>query len=112
MKAARLTTRQAKIYSFIVARIKDGRTPTLREIGNQFGIGSTNGVADTLVSLERKGWIRRHGDGTHGRMSRAITLTNSLPKDKGKWELEINGEKQPVWLNWTKDGDTFLLFKR
>jgi repressor LexA len=44
----------------ISARIEaDGRPPTLREIGQELGIASTNGVRDHLQALIEKGYIHR-----------------------------------------------------
>lgn len=58
---ALLTGRQQAILDFIRSYITTrGYPPTLREIGAQFGIRSTNGVNDHLRALERKGYIRRH----------------------------------------------------
>jgi len=55
-----LTERQQEILDFIRRHITDeGYPPTVREIGTAFGIRSTNGVADHLKSLERKGYLER-----------------------------------------------------
>jgi repressor LexA len=55
-----LTDRQQKILSFIKRSIQDqGYPPTIREIGEAFGIRSTNGVNDHLKALERKGYLLR-----------------------------------------------------
>lgn len=55
-----LTTRQRQILEFITASINErGYPPTLREIGEHFGIKSTNGVNDHLKALEKKGHLRR-----------------------------------------------------
>ncbi|MCA1827105.1 MAG: transcriptional repressor LexA [Myxococcales bacterium] len=55
-----LTERQEKILSFIKKSIVDqGYPPTIREIGEHFGIRSTNGVNDHLKALERKGYLMR-----------------------------------------------------
>jgi repressor LexA len=55
-----LTERQEKILSFIKKSILDqGYPPTIREIGEHFGIRSTNGVNDHLKALERKGYLMR-----------------------------------------------------
>lgn len=55
-----LTERQAEILRFIV---EDGKArgfpPTIREIGNRFGLSSSNAVADHLRALEKKGYVRR-----------------------------------------------------
>jgi repressor LexA len=51
-----LTDRQAEIFAFIVATVTvRGYGPTLREIGRNFGIRSTNGVAANLAALRKKG---------------------------------------------------------
>jgi repressor LexA len=55
-----LTKRQAAILHFIVETIRDeGYPPTIAEIGERFGIASTNGVNDHLLALEKKGYIER-----------------------------------------------------
>ncbi len=68
-----LTTRQKEIYDFLKDKIINrGYGPTVREIGNQFGIRSPNGVMCHLKALEKKGLITRESH-----MSRAIQLTES-----------------------------------
>lgn len=58
--AEELTDRQREILTYICKHISDnGYPPTVREIGSAFGIRSTNGVADHLKSLERKGYLAR-----------------------------------------------------
>jgi repressor LexA len=55
-----LTDRQRSVWEFIAEEsIRRGYPPTLREIGENFGIGSTNGVRTILEALERKGYVRR-----------------------------------------------------
>lgn len=57
-----LTDRQKEILEFISKRIQDqGYPPTIREIGEEMGIRSTNGVNDHLKALERKGYLMREG---------------------------------------------------
>jgi len=57
-----LTERQAEVLRFIERRIvEQGYPPTLREIGEELGIRSTNGVNDHLKALERKGLLSRDG---------------------------------------------------
>ena len=59
---AKLTERQQEVLDFIQAKIdRDGYPPTIREIGAELGIRSTNGVNDHLKALERKGYINRDG---------------------------------------------------
>jgi len=55
-----LTKRQQAVLDFISQSIvQRGFPPTLREIGEHFGIKSTNGVNDHLKALEKKGYLRR-----------------------------------------------------
>lgn len=62
-----ITERQRQVLRFIQDFIsKEGFPPTLREIGNNFGMKSTNGVNDHLVALEKKGFIRRRSDISRG----------------------------------------------
>jgi len=55
-----LTDRQKQILHFIVRESESrGFPPTIREIGEQMEIRSTNGVNDHLKALERKGYLTR-----------------------------------------------------
>ena len=55
-----LTDRQLEVLRFIGQQIEEcGYPPTIREIGEAFGIRSTNGVNDHLKALERKGYLLR-----------------------------------------------------
>jgi len=73
-----LTSRQAEALDVISEHIdKHGRPPTLREIGDAMGIGSTNGVSDHLRALERKGFLR-----TDKGLSRGIYL---VQPHRWKW---------------------------
>jgi repressor LexA len=67
-----LTARQKEIYDFLLHVIREkGYAPSIPEIGARFKIASTNGVADHLKALEKKGYIRRIG-------KRAIEVVNAL----------------------------------
>ena len=68
-----LTKRQQDILDFIESFLqKRGYPPTLREIGNEFGIKSTNGVRVNLAAIEKKQYIRRRPW-----LSRGIELVNA-----------------------------------
>lgn len=55
-----LTERQNNILKFIVRTVRtSGYPPTLREIGTELGIRSTNGVNDHLKALMRKGYLAK-----------------------------------------------------
>jgi repressor LexA len=67
-----LTSRQKEIYDFLLRTIREkGYAPSIPEIGSRFKIASTNGVADHLKALEKKGYIRRVG-------KRAIEVLTAL----------------------------------
>ncbi|MCH9655571.1 MAG: LexA family transcriptional regulator [Planctomycetes bacterium] len=58
----KLTERQNQILSFIrVYTAKTGEAPTIREIGDAFGMRSTNGVSNHLKAIEAKGRLKRLG---------------------------------------------------
>ncbi|HUQ05870.1 MAG TPA: transcriptional repressor LexA [Kofleriaceae bacterium] len=70
-----LTERQQQILDFITGSINErGFPPTLREIGEHFGIKSTNGVNDHLKALEKKGHLRR--EDLKSRAMRPVVLDN------------------------------------
>ncbi|MFV2065954.1 MAG: transcriptional repressor LexA [Pirellulales bacterium] len=74
-----LTKRQRDVYVFIRDKIRQrGYGPTVREIGEKFGISSPNGVMCHLKALEKKGLITREPN-----MSRAIQLTTEPAEERG-----------------------------
>ncbi|MFL2869639.1 MAG: transcriptional repressor LexA [Pirellulaceae bacterium] len=69
-----LTARQHAIFDMIYEQIINrGYGPTVREIADQFGIASPNGVVCHLKALEKKGLIIRSPN-----KSRAIELTDEV----------------------------------
>ena len=77
-----LTDRQDAIYQWIRASVfRDCYSPTVREIAEEFGITSPNGVVCTLKALEKKGMITRES-----KVSRGIRLVGGL-KGKGRCPL-------------------------
>ncbi len=82
-----LTPRQKEIYEFIRGKIQGrGYGPTVREIGNQFGIKSPNGVMCHLKALQKKGLIHREAN-----MSRAIQLLQDTPAGNSRAGLKLLG---------------------
>ena len=72
--ATGLTAKQAQILKFIQNKASvNGRPPTLREIGRQFGFNSTGTTRDHLKSLAKKGYIR-----VTPRQSRSIELVKPV----------------------------------
>lgn len=74
-----LTRRQLQCLRIVARGIADGFPPTLREIGREMRITSTNGVNDHLRALERKGMIRIRD----GAISRGIQLTERGTAETG-----------------------------
>lgn len=77
-----LTRRQAAILRFIIESIRDaGYPPTIAEIGEKFGIASTNAVNDHLLALQRKGCITRSSKarGIHVTDQASLGLYQNMP---------------------------------
>lgn len=56
----RLTRRQTEVLQLILASFEGrGYAPTCRELMDEMGIRSTNGISDHLRILVRKGYLRR-----------------------------------------------------
>ncbi|HUU50407.1 MAG TPA: transcriptional repressor LexA [Nitrospinota bacterium] len=76
-----LTSKQEKILSFITHHIEDkGYPPTFREIGQFFGMASTNAVKKFINILEEKGYIRRSA-----KSARALEVIDHTRRQKGIW---------------------------
>ena len=61
------TKRQQDIFGFLLEYISEHKfPPTIREIGERFGIRSTNGVRDALKALEKKGLIKKFSNQARG----------------------------------------------
>lgn len=76
-----LTERQEQVLDFIRRYIQArGYPPSIRDIGEQFKIRSTNGVRGILQALERKGEIRRSPMLSRGIELTHPALTVSLPQ--------------------------------
>lgn len=86
-----LTDRQVEVLEFIIGHIQHtGFPPTIREIGEQLQIRSTNGVNDHLKALEKKGYLLREDA-----KSRAIRPMFSPVGES----LSINSDETPVLEN-------------
>ena len=78
-----LTDKHRKIYEFIENKIVNfGQPPTIREIGSQFKISSTNGVRTHLTALIKKGYLIKHGY-----LSRGLELAHSLAGQIGRVKI-------------------------
>lgn len=66
-----LTARQAAIFAFICEYwLAHQCTPSVREIGEAFGIESPNGVVANLNAMAGKGWVSSRRD----KKSRGIVI--------------------------------------
>jgi repressor LexA len=96
-----ITERQQEIYEFLRAVIASrGIPPTMREIGEKFGIRSTNGVEGHLAALERNGLIARE----RGK-SRAISLPSGRKPVVSVPLLGRVAAGQPVLSPENREGD-------
>ena len=69
-----LTPRQRTVLEFIEKfMLKYGNSPTIREIGTDLGISSTNGVRSHLEALIKKGYLKKTG-----LISRGLSLVTQL----------------------------------
>lgn len=67
-----LTPRQSEVYHFILDHLQThGFAPTVRDIADEHGIASPNGVVCHLRALEKKGYIS-HAEG----LARGIRVTD------------------------------------
>jgi len=67
-----LSDKQQRVLEYIRRAVEENsRPPTIREIGEEFGISSTNGVRYILGVLQKKGYLSRQP-----LMSRGIDLTS------------------------------------
>lgn len=114
-----LTERQIKVLRFIERTVSlSGYPPTIREIGNAFGIKSTNGVNDHLRALMRKGYLAKEAG-----KSRTLTLiqpkTKRTRKPKGQTAIpifasvdEATAVSAPVFAVCDTGDQTMTVFKK
>jgi len=82
-----LTPRQAEVLACIRDALRrEGRPPTLREIGAAVGICSTNGVSEHLRALEAKGFLDRAAGS-----SRGLRLKEALPSPEPRRRIPLLG---------------------
>lgn len=79
-----LTKRQREILEYMHQRVKDdGVLPSYREIGDEMGIRSTNGVSDHIKGLLRKGYLVRRGGAGKAALARSMALTDQALEELG-----------------------------
>jgi len=95
-----LTEKQRKILEYVIDFQKEnGFPPTIRELGEAFGIGSLRGVTVHLDALVRKGFI------TRGRTSRSIRITAPDPRDPGHGGSRETFARLPLVTDLPADAD-------
>ncbi|MDO4569741.1 MAG: hypothetical protein Q4D38_05110 [Planctomycetia bacterium] len=79
-----LTKRQRAVLDFIKECICErGIAPTIREIGDEFGIHSPNGVVGHLLALQRKGFIERKTNSSRAILLKDVPRMNFSPNIEG-----------------------------
>lgn len=69
-----ITDANRRVYDAIVSWIEErGYSPTVRELCQELGVASPNGINGHLKVLERRGWITRSN-----RQSRTIRPTGGV----------------------------------
>ena len=88
-----LTARQEQILRFIGGRMRSaGSPPTVREIGERFGISSTGAVRNHLAALFKKGVLRKVPG-----VSRGLRLASHLEEEgASRWGEEPHTQGIPI----------------
>lgn len=80
-----LSPRQRDVLDFIIRTLdRLGTPPTYREIGDALGIASTNGVADHIKALARKGYLT-----VAGHRARSLKLTPHARRTRRAEVVEV-----------------------
>jgi len=125
-----LTSRQREVFDFIRTFIKGrGYPPSVREIGKHFHI-YPRAAFDHLKALERKGYLKRTGSMSRGLellvypghesqefhekhtispLTREIPILGRIAAGKPVLAVENIEGTLSLPLEWTKEGETFLL---
>ena len=120
-----LTKRQQQVFDFIEDKIMEwGYPPTIREIGEHLGIRSTNGVADHLKALKRKGYLQQRGQKSRtliptapaANKTEAKAVSVLVPKNDGTIAIPLLGRVaagEPILAEEHAEGsvmvDSFLV---
>lgn len=113
-----LTPRQRQVYEYLQERInRDGQPPTIREIGEQFDISSTNGVRSILSALIKKGYVAKSASVARGlrllkgSMSNAVSLAvvGEVPAGQPLTAEENISDRIVVDSSFLPSGDLFSL---
>jgi repressor LexA len=76
-----LTERQRRIMQVIEESVRrHGYPPTLREIGDATGLASTSSVSHQLISLQKKGYVRRGAGRPRSAVVRPVADPEPAPR--------------------------------
>jgi len=105
-----LTPRQADVLHFIQRALEErGFPPTYREIGDALGISSTNGVADHVKGLIKRGYLAKPQAGAA--RSLQVTARGSAMGDSPMLDVPILGNVAaglPIMADENHDGTLHL----
>lgn len=113
-----LTGRQKEILEKIRGFIlEQGYSPTVREIGQMVGLANPSAVFKHLLSLEKKGYLRREGGEIRlAGMPEAVSavrlpLVGLVPAGAPREMFDTLGEtvEVPSWFSGRKGGNLFCL---
>jgi repressor LexA len=116
MSLDQLTKRQREVFDFVRDKIVNrGYGPTVREIGEFFGISSPNGVMCHLKALEKKGLILRSPNksraielvGDHGEVPAGLPLAGCVTA--GQTRLSFEQEDRIDFADLFNREDMFVL---
>lgn len=105
-----LSPRQQDVLELIRRTVEErGFPPTYREIGDALGISSTNGVADHVKALVKKGYLHKLGGGA----ARGLQLTDRCQDlaDANTLDVPILGNVAaglPILAEENRDGSLVL----
>jgi repressor LexA len=120
-----LTARQRQVLEFIDAEVhRRGYPPSVREIGEAVGLSSPSTVHAHLAALQDKGYLRRDpskpraievslepfsGTALERRPLRHVPLVGDVAAGTGVLAAENIEETQPLPVDFTGDGELFML---
>ena len=114
-----LTERQGGVLKAIeVFVLEHGFAPTVRELAGLLGIPNPSAAFKHMVSLERKGYLRREdgelclaGFPTLGENQVRVPLAGLVPAGTPGESFDVSGEAMdiPAWMVGKKRGNVFLI---
>jgi len=115
----KLTDRQEKVLKVIEGFILDyGYSPTIRHLGRLLKIANPSAVFKHIVSLEKKGYLRREageirlaGFPSSGEAQTRVPLMGFVPAGHPREVFDLSGEALdvPDWMVGRKRGNIFCV---